>query len=507
MARSRVAPKRQLSIPRLELCAALTGAQVSKLLKTEISIPISSVTLWTDSTTVLNWLHSNSCRFKVFVGTRVAEIQELTEHDNWRYVDSVNNPADYITRGKTLIEIAKPGYWRFGPPFLLQHQRDWPEMTCTNVAEDIAELKPPKPCTVLLLLVPAIPDISQFRTYGELLEATVRLVKGAEQDHQPCASDYQKAELLLVRRAQIDSFPDEFNQLQEGKPVSSSSRLITLSPEFDHSSEIIRVGGRLRRAELLECDAMHPIILDPTHPVTKLLIQRYDEQLSHPGPERLFAEIRRTYWILRGREAIRKHQHVCRECQRWRAKPQMPKMADLPLARLRLFKPAFYSTGVDCFGPFIVKVGRRNEKRWGVVFKCLTTRCVYLDIFNSMDADSFLMTLRRFIPRRGKPYELLCDQGTNFRGSNRELCEAFASLTNDLKLLLAKQKIRFQFNPPGAPHFGGAWEREIRSIKTALNITLGSQTVTEEVLRTILVEVEGILNAKPLGLSILNQIS
>ncbi|XP_051785092.1 uncharacterized protein LOC127528414 [Erpetoichthys calabaricus] len=174
-------------------------------------------------------------------------------------------------------------------------------------------------------------------------------------------------------------------------------------------------------------------------------------------------------------------------------------MADLPLARLHLLKPAFYSTGVDCFGPFIVKVSRRNEKRWGVVFKCLTTRCVYLNIFNSVDADSFLMTLRRFIPRRGKPYELLCDQGTNFRGSNRELCEAFASLTNDLKLLLAKQKIRFQFNPPGAPHFGGAWEQEIRSIKTALNITLGSQTVTEEVLRTILVEVEGILKAKPLG--------
>lgn len=128
---------------------------------------------------------------------------------------------------------------------------------------------------------------------------------------------------------------------------------------MDEKGELICVGGRLRQSEELETTALHPVILDPSHPVTKLLIQEFDDRLHHPGTERVFAELRRSFWILRGREAVRRHQYSCADCRRWRAKPTVPKMADLPAARLRLFKPAFYSSGMDCFGPFEVKVGRR----------------------------------------------------------------------------------------------------------------------------------------------------
>lgn len=209
--------------------------------------------------------------------------------------------------------------------------------------------------------------------------------------------------------------------------------------------------------------------------------------------------MRRNLWVLRGREAIRKQQHLCKECQKWKSKPVVPKMADLPPVRLRLHKPPFYSTGMDCFGPFQIKIGRRCEKRWGVIFKCLTTRSIHLDLLTSIDTDSFLMALRRFVARRGTPFELISDQGTNFRGGERELQEAFSSLSPHLQQQLAKRKISFRFNPPNAPHFGGAWEREIRSVKNALRTTIGSQVVTEEVLLTVLIEVEGILNSKPLG--------
>lgn len=174
-------------------------------------------------------------------------------------------------------------------------------------------------------------------------------------------------------------------------------------------------------------------------------------------------------------------------------------MADLPPARLRLYKPPFYSTGVDCFGPFTVKIGRRTEKRWGIVFKCMTTRCVHLDLLENLDSDAFLMCLRRFIARRGKPFELLSDNGTNFVGRARELREAFEAMAPHLREQLAEQQSEFHFNPPSAPHFGGAWEREVRSVKTALKVVLKEQSVPEAVLRTVLVEVEGILNAKPLG--------
>ncbi|KAE8293634.1 hypothetical protein D5F01_LYC08746 [Larimichthys crocea] len=174
-------------------------------------------------------------------------------------------------------------------------------------------------------------------------------------------------------------------------------------------------------------------------------------------------------------------------------------MADLPPARQRTIEPAFYSTGVNCFGPYVIKIGRRTEKRWGILLKCMTTPAVHIDLLSSIDTNAFLMALRRFIARRGKPHELLCDQGTNFRGGERELWRAFESLQPELQAQLASQQIWFVFNPPGSPHFGGCWEREIRSLKAALQVTIGAQPVTEEMLGTVLTEIEGILNSKPLG--------
>ncbi|KAE8300871.1 Pancreatic secretory granule membrane major glycoprotein GP2 [Larimichthys crocea] len=242
-----------------------------------------------------------------------------------------------------------------------------------------------------------------------------------------------------------------------------------------------------------------PIVLDPRHPAVKLLIKDMDERLLHPGTERVYAELRRQYWILRGRQAIRHHQLNCSTCQRWRAQLRVPRMADLPPQCLRLLCPPFYSASVDCFGPYLVKMGRRTEKRWGVIFKCLTTRVVHIELLNAMDVDAFLLALCRFIARRGRPKEVLSDCGTNFRGAERELREAFAAMEPQLKDQLTAYQIDFKFNPPNAPHFGGVWEREVRSIKSGLQVAVGSQSVSEDVLYTVLVEVEGILNSKSLG--------
>ncbi|KAK7889113.1 hypothetical protein WMY93_024673 [Mugilogobius chulae] len=497
-ARSRVAPKKQQSIPRLELCAALTGAQLAKLLKTELTLPILRCVLWTDSTTVLTWLQSESCRFKVFVGTRVAEIQDLTAGDTWRYVESASNPADNITRGKPLASLMSDSPWGQGPTFLRCSPDTWPQTPQLQTDETPTdELKKPHFCG--LTTTPShLPDAKQFSSFKDLLAATIQSQHGAAAGSLT-ADDYQQAQLSLLQQVQLDSFPSDYAQLQSGKPVAKSSRLLKLAPEFDVNNQIIRVGGRLRHGDALEPDTVHPIVLDAKHPITFLLIQDYDEQLHHAGPERVFSEMRRKYWLPGGREAIRRFQRNCQECQKWRGRPQVPKMADLPPSRLRILKPAFFSTGVDCFGPYSVKSGRRSEKRWGIIFKCMTTRAVHIELLSSLDTDSFLLSMRRFIARRGKPFELISDQGTNFRGGERELREAFATLAPDLQAQLASQQIHWKFNPPNAPHFGGCWEREIRSVKQALQVTLGAQLVSAEVLHTLLVEIEGILNSKPLG--------
>ncbi|XP_072569309.1 uncharacterized protein [Paramormyrops kingsleyae] len=502
LARSRVAPRKQLSIPRLELCAAVIGAHLAQLLKTELTFEIRHLVLWSDSTTVLTWLHSESCHFKVFVGTRVAEIQELTDPGTWRYVGSASNPADDLTRGKTLQELARPNRWDQGPDFLHLTPDKWPThpSSTRSEMEDTTELKRSAFCGLNTTSGTPRTDRPIFKTWEELVASHAQELQKAAGLAGPFpASTYQAAEMLVFRNAQQDSFAEEYELLKVGSPVAPSSRLHCLSPEFDLAHQIIRVGGRLRRVEGMDPATVHPIVLDPSHPSTKLLIQEFDAKLSHPGPERVFAELRRTVWILRGREAVKRHQHGCFECRRWRSKPAVQRMADLPPPRLRLFKPAFYSCGMDCFGPLLVKLGRRSEKRWGIIFKCLTTRAVHLEVLSSISLDSFLMALRRFIARRGKPAELYSDQGTNFRGGEREMKEAFSSLAISVQKQLAPQQISFHFNPPASPHFGGVWEREIRSVKAALYTTIGSQTVSEEVLTTVLIEVESILNSKPLG--------
>ncbi len=327
LARSRVAPRKCLSVPRLELSAALTGAQLAKVIQTELSLNLHTVTLWSDSTTVLNWLTSESCRYKVFVGTRIAEIQTLTDTAEWRYIDSAHNPADHLTRGLTLTQLASPHQWSSGPDFLLQPSDQWPSTPVTEVESEISELRKTAFIATVTVSNQSLLDPNQFHTWLELVEATVRSLHGAataDSDSSLQADVYVEAEKLILAQAQQDSFPLEVQALKTGQPIPATSRLASLAPEYDKDTGLIRVGGRLRRASDLDLDAIHPILMDPGHSTTKLLIKETDRRLLHPGSERVLAELRRQYWILRGREAIRKHQRNCQDCQFWRAKPEVP---------------------------------------------------------------------------------------------------------------------------------------------------------------------------------------
>lgn len=144
-------------------------------------------------------------------------------------------------------------------------------------------------------------------TWQELLDDTVRELQQNHRSSSPTAEEYRHAEVIILQRAQQQSFPDDYRLLAAGKPVPTGSRLVTLAPEIDKSTALIRVGGRLRRLEGQTDVTLHPIVLDASHPATRLLIQKYDGDLHHPGPEQVFAELQGSYWVIHGREAIRRH--------------------------------------------------------------------------------------------------------------------------------------------------------------------------------------------------------
>ena len=140
-------------------------------------------------------------------------------------------------------------------------------------------------------------------------------------------------------------------------------------------------------------------------------------------------------------------------------------------------------------------------KRYGVLFTCLASRAVHLESTNTMDTDSFINSLRRFISRRGPVKEIRCDNGSNFVGAERELREAIKELDHDqitLKCLFLQ--IKWIFNPPAASHMGGIWERQIRSIRKVLSSLFRDHgtCLDDESFRTLLCEVEAIINSRPL---------
>ena len=186
-------------------------------------------------------------------------------------------------------------------------------------------------------------------------------------------------------------------------------------------------------------------------------------------------------------------------CQVRRAIRMYPYMADLPGCRVAYNEPPFTNCGCDPFGPVYIKQGRKRLKRWGVIFTCLTVRCIHLEIVESCETDSFINAFRRFTNRRGCPKTVYSDCGSNLIGAVNELEEFKSSLKKDIiSKTAAEMKITWEFNPPAAPHMGGAWERLIRSVKQVMSGLMNDRVLTDPQLNTLFTEVENIVNSRPL---------
>ena len=174
-------------------------------------------------------------------------------------------------------------------------------------------------------------------------------------------------------------------------------------------------------------------------------------------------------------------------------------MADLPQCRAAIDEPPFSHCGVDLFGPILIKQGRKRLKRWVCLFTCLTVRCVHLEVVEDCETDSFINALRRFTNRRGCPTNMYSDNGTNFKGATTELKE-FVQKLDQTKIIdfATTAMIEWSFNPPKAPHMGGAWERLVRSIKEVMYGLLKNHVLTDSQLLTLLTEAESIVNCRPL---------
>ena len=311
------------------------------------------------------------------------------------------------------------------------------------------------------------------------------------------AEELREAERLVVGQVQKEAFSQEISALKNGGTISSSSSLLQLTPQLD-PDDLLRVGGRLANAPLAEV-SRHPLILPRDNRITTLIIDAIHQQLMHAGADHVLNELRQTFWVPRARQAVKKVVMDCPSCRRRRAQPCQPRMADLPAARFDT-RHAFSSIGNDFFGPLMVKThGRRTEKRWCMLVTCLTTRGLHLEVTHTLDTQSFLMGFRRFVARRGPPSEVFSDNGSCLRAGEKELRQLLRQWNQHaISDELTQQNIRWHFNPPAACDMSGVWERMVGTVKRSLRAVLGRLIVTDEVLHTVLAEVEAVVNSRPL---------
>ena len=341
--------------------------------------------------------------------------------------------------------------------------------------------------------------------------------KETRQQYRQCnVEELRRAELAIVKAVQEQTFPQEIQLLRKCDDgdnerdrnrkrkitLKNTSSLFRLDPFVDDEG-ILRVGGRLTRASV-SFDLKHPVILPRKGHVTALIIRHYHLQNKHQGRGMTLNELRSNgYWITGGSSAVARYIADCVTCRKLRASAQEQKMSDLPKDRLEP-SPPFTFCGVDYFGPWLIKEGRREMKRYGVVFTCLASRAIHLEVAKTLETDSFINALRRFLARRGPVRVIRCDQGTNLLGARNELSEAVKEMnqTKVREFLISKECdwIEFQTNVPSASHMGGIWERQIRTVRNVLNALLddhGTQ-LDEESLGTFMCETESIVNSRPL---------
>ena len=235
-------------------------------------------------------------------------------------------------------------------------------------------------------------------------------------------AEVQGSENCIWRLVQERAFPRELSKLSKNPPESTSpnSVLVKITPFVQDG--LLRVGGRLSRAKL-EYEFKHPIILPSNSREVLLYVKSRHHTLGHCGVSHLVADLRRHLWILKVTTIARNEVRNCLTCKKIDARPQTQAMSDLPRDRVTVGEPPFTHVGVDCFGPYLIRRGRSDVKRYGLIITCLVTRAVHIEVLESLETDSFLNGFRRFIARRGSVRFVRSDNGTNFVGAERELHE------------------------------------------------------------------------------------
>uniref|UniRef100_A0A914PDL9 Integrase catalytic domain-containing protein n=1 Tax=Panagrolaimus davidi TaxID=227884 RepID=A0A914PDL9_9BILA len=471
---------------------ALAGQVVQYILEVfENLLIFTRVVIHSDSSPVLNWLNDPTGAGR-YVINRVKKLKELINVE-FRHVPGLQNPADLVTRGCSPSEFLTKKSWFNGPEFLSKSEEFWPKQpTIRQLKEEvklIAALRVVK--DVHIDRIPPMIDARKYPSWRRLISCTVKVLK--------FVSSITKKFPAIRKRIFGTSEVDQIllQKLAEKLILMQIQHTNEVEAGKVHALDLYNDEGIWRKYSRINGES-DPIYLTDS-PATQLLILNIHHELNHTGVSTVLAQINQVYFLPKARSLIKTVlRKRCMRCRRFKALPfALPVMKDLP--KVRTFGHPYESVGIDLCGPFSIKLQQDIVSSWVVVFTCLVTRAVHLELVMSLSGEAFIDALTRFAARRGMPSFIYSDNGTNLKVASLTVIPKWISKEDpDVMDYCTSKKITWKFVTEKTPWAGGVYESMVKLVKRNIKFAAGKKQFVFSKFVTFLCQAEAFINCRPL---------